>query len=94
MENYFNDVVNRLRIEELDILAHLCQNEADAPFKSIKGTDVMDLVQMSKSKYFRSLDRLKALYFVDFVESGKSQKLFITQYGKEALQKSLEGVIE
>lgn len=94
MDFYFEEVVSQLHVEDLSILAQLQQNDADAKFKAIKNKHLMELTELSEFKYKKSLERLKALQFVDCVHDEQNKKIFITRYGIEALQKSLKGVIE
>ena len=92
--DYFAVVSSRLTLEDLEFLAYLSEIEADAPFKAVKNIDLIDSLPFTKFKYSKISTKLKALYFIDEVTGGRTNKIYITSFGMKALQKSLKGVIE
>lgn len=90
--DYFNAVTTSLMLEELEILALLSEKEADAPFKAIKNSELIELSQFTKFKYSKVINRLQAMKFVDEIKNDRVSKIFITPFGTKALQKSLKGV--
>jgi hypothetical protein len=87
---YFNDVVEKLSIDELSILGVLFDKKANAVFKSVKNKEVIEDTFLTKSKYFTSLSRLSASCLIETVGS-KNDKVYITAYGINALQEQLKG---
>lgn len=87
---YFNEVVEKLSIDELSILGILFDKKANAVFKSVKNKEVIEESFLTKSKYFSSLSRLTASCLVETVGS-KNEKVFITCHGINALQEQLKG---
>jgi predicted transcriptional regulator len=89
--DYFDYVVNRMDIDELSVLGILFDNEATVVFKAIPGKDIMGMANLSKSKFYRLLNRLSSAGFVECSKGLNYSKIYLTQYGVEALEKSLEG---
>lgn len=90
--DYFNAIVKSLRLEELEILAVLSEKDADVPFKAIKNSELIKLVNLTKFKHSKVLNRLQAMQFIDEIKNERASKVFITPFGVKALQKSLKGV--
>lgn len=88
---YFDNVIEKLTIDELSILGELYDKKADAVFKSVKNKDIMTNTKLTKSRYFNSINKLSATCLTETV-GAKNSKVYITEYGINALQKSLEGV--
>jgi predicted transcriptional regulator len=89
--DYFDFVVNRLDIDELGILGILFDKEANAVFKALPTKHTMDLADLSKSKFYRLLNRLSSAGFVECSKGTNYSKIYLTQFGINALEKSLEG---
>lgn len=87
---YFNEVVEKLSIDELSILGVLFDKKANAVFKSIKNKEVIEDTFLTRSKYFNSLSKLTASCLVETVGS-RNDKVYITSYGINALQEQLKG---
>nr|WP_156736402.1 hypothetical protein [Mycobacterium sp. E3298] len=92
MEQYFNDVVESLTIEDIQLLSILFDNDATAAFKSLKSKDVLQITGYSEAVYRRVLNRLTANKFVGVISLNKQHGLYISGYGVSAISKSLSEV--
>ncbi|OAO82604.1 hypothetical protein [Anoxybacillus flavithermus] len=65
--DYFAVVSSRLTLEDLEFLAYLSETKADAPFKAVKNSDLIESLPFTKFTYSKISTKLKALYFIDEV---------------------------
>jgi predicted transcriptional regulator len=89
---YFEHITRRLTIEELEILGRLLEEDATATFKAIKRKDVFEVSGWTLANFRKIMTKLTATALVSMVMGGKEQKVYLTNYGQEALEKSLEEV--
>lgn len=94
MEDYFNHVVNNLGIDEMTILGVLQQMDADKPFKALKRNTLIEGSNLTVANFRKSLTKLEALSMVIVDARNKENLIHITEFGVEALNKNLEGVVE
>lgn len=92
MGNYFNDVVSSLTIDDMNILGILYDKEATAGFKAMINNEVYEMSGLSEATYRRIIYRLAANKFIEIIGVKKQNALYITEYGIQAIMKSLEGV--
>lgn len=92
MTDYFDVVVSDLNIDDLGILGILLDNEAINNFKSLKYQKVLELSNLSKAKFYKTIHRLTANKFIEII-AGKEYKMHITEFGIMAIQKSLNGEV-
>jgi DNA-binding IclR family transcriptional regulator len=92
VEQYFNDVVSSLSLDDMRILSILFDNEASAGFRAMKNIDIQNLSGLSESTYRRCVNRLRANKFIETFIGKKQHSLYVTHYGTQALKISLEGV--
>lgn len=90
MENYFENLVSNLTIEDMVILGFLYDNDSDSAYKSIKRSIVKQETELSVSTFKKALLRLEAIKFIDIDKHSKEHKIFITDYGQTALSKQIE----
>jgi len=90
MNDYFSYILSNLSLNEMKVLGILSDNQANMVFKAMKKKTIQDLSQLSTAKLRKSLDRLEANRFIDFVTSEKEHKIYITEYGQIALNQSLK----
>ncbi|PGQ88324.1 hypothetical protein [Priestia megaterium] len=91
MSDYFEEVMRKLTIEDVGILGWLFHNEATAVFKAIKKSNVADAVNYSTASFRKTLSKLEAIHFVGTVTGAKEHKLYLTEYGQQAVQ---QGILE
>lgn len=94
MDQYFNEVVKSLTIEDTMILGVLKDNEATSKQRSIKVNMVQKMSESTEAKFRKSIDRLTALQFVVPNKDYKEHGLFISHYGLHALQNILTNMGE
>lgn len=90
--DYFKSVVSSLTVDDMNILEILYTKEADAAFKALLNSDVLTHSRLSEATYRRIIYRLEANKFVEIINVKKQNAMYITQYGIEAIIKSVEGV--
>jgi RIO-like serine/threonine protein kinase len=87
--DYFEQITNRLTLDDLEILTHLQDNEATATFKALKNQKLFELSKLSEAKYRKTISKLTSILFVETDTSEREHSLYITTYGLAALRKSL-----
>jgi predicted transcriptional regulator len=92
MEQYFKDVVNSLTYEDISVLSTLYDNDAPSSIKSIKIKEVQEKSGHSEAIYRKIIYRLMASQFIKSTHLNRQQKIFLTEYGITAVNKSLEEV--
>jgi hypothetical protein len=89
LHDYFQQIVNRLTLDDLQVLTHLQDNEATATFKALKNQKLFELSSLSEAKYRKTIAKLASILFVETDSSEREHSLYITQYGLSAIRKSL-----
>jgi predicted transcriptional regulator len=92
VNDYFDHVIRQLSIEEVALLGILSDKDATATFKSMKRSHLFETSEMSLANFRKTMEKLKATSLIEVVTGGKEHKVFLTLYGHQALEKSLEGV--
>lgn len=90
--DYFQNIVNNLTLDDMNVLGILIDNEATATFKSMRKKDIFERSGLSEANYRKVIYRLDAINFIETVIGNKEHMLFITNFGIMAVEKSLEGV--
>jgi len=91
LEQYFYHILSSLTINDMNLLAILYERESDVSFKAITKQELSLISNLTEYKFKKSIHRLEALNFIDVLVDGKQHAVFITRYGKIALEKNLEG---
>jgi folylpolyglutamate synthase/dihydropteroate synthase len=94
LNNYLEHIINQLTIEEVAVLGILKDQDATAVFKSLRRSQLYECSDMSVATFRKTIDKLKATSLVDLVTARKEHKVYLTTYGIQALEKSLQGVRE
>lgn len=89
--DYFNHVVKQLVLEDMTIMGYLLDKDATATFKAIKRGDVSKASEMTEATFRKTINKLQATHFIETVAGGKEHKLYLTIYGQQAINQSLEG---
>jgi RIO-like serine/threonine protein kinase len=92
MEQYFQDVVSSLSLDDMNVLGALFDQDATAGFKAVQNIDVQQKAKLTEATFRKVLYRLIANKFINVVTLTRQHSLYITSYGVEALKKSLEEV--
>lgn len=92
-EHYFQHITSRLTIDEMNIIAVLTDNEATATFKAMKKKDVFELSKLSEANFRKIIYRLDAINFIETVTGNKEHMYYVTSFGLNAIDQSLEGVV-
>lgn len=93
MDSYFNHIVSKLTIDDMNILGILTDNDATATFKAMKKKDIHKRSGLSEANYRKIIYRLDAINFIETVTGGKEHMFYITDFGKSAVERSLEEII-
>jgi len=89
MEQYFDDVVTSLSVDDLSFLGTLFENDATAGYKSIKTNTLQEYTGLTEATYRKVMYRLVANKFINLVALNRQHSLYISQYGLQALSKSI-----
>lgn len=85
VNEYFDHIIKHLTIEEMVILAVLNDMDATAAFKAMKRTEVLEQSKLTIAHFRKSIGKLLSTCLVNVVAGGKEQKVFLSEYGIEAL---------
>lgn len=85
MEDYLSDIISSLSFQEMKILAILSEKESDAPFKAISRQELMHESELSVSVFQKYLERLEVTKTIEVLKDGKKHRIYISKYGKLAL---------
>jgi predicted transcriptional regulator len=89
-EQYIDEIVSYLPLNEIIVLSILHDNEIDAPHKAMKKNDLMQRSKLTESNFRKVIYRLTALRFVLSYTESKEHAYYITKYGSYAITKKLE----
>ena len=89
MESYFENVIRQMTVEEVKVLGHLYEEDANASFKAIARKKVQEVLGLSQVEFRKTIEKLTATQFVDVVQGKREHRIFLTVYGQEALETSL-----
>ncbi|MEM5592776.1 hypothetical protein AAHH67_15405 [Niallia circulans] len=87
---YFQEVVENLVVEDVFLLKHLEERGSDEKYKSVSRKQLyQELYEkqdaMTETIVRKTIHRLEALRFISIINSGKKQKVYITELGLQAL---------
>ena len=88
MSDYFENVVRKLTIEDLSVLGWLLEEDATAVFKAIKRSNVSEAIDLSATSFRKTLGKLEAIDFIGMVTSAKEHKMYLTEFGQQAVTKA------
>lgn len=92
-ENYFQHIVSRLTLDEMDILGVLTDHDATATFKAMRKKEVYEKSGLTEANFRKVIYRLDAINFLETVTGNKEHLYYITNLGLMAVSQSLEGVV-
>lgn len=92
MEEYFHHILKSLTIEDVSILGILYDEDANSKVKAIKSPLLYGRSDTSEAKYRKVIGRLTSLNFIEINSDYKEHSLFITEYGKKALELTIENM--
>jgi hypothetical protein len=92
MKDYFEVVVSSLTIDDMFVLGILLEKEATAAFKALSNHEIMTLAKLTEATYRRIIYRLVANKFIEVISVKKQNALYLTEYGKLAIIRNIEGV--
>lgn len=87
MTSYFDEVVEALTIEDMNLLAVLDREKASKKTAAVSSSRIMEAGNLSESIFRKLSTRLSALRFVEVTATFKENALHLTPYGYSALLK-------
>jgi RIO-like serine/threonine protein kinase len=93
-DNYFEHIVNNLKLDDFGVLGRLYDNDATIPFKAMSKKTVIEQTKMSEANLRKTLYRLEAVDFVRAVTGCKEHKIYLTGYGLLAMQETFQDELE
>jgi predicted transcriptional regulator len=94
MDTYLESISERLSINELMVLGKLKDYQADAKFKSMRRSLLREKSNLTVADFRKVINRLEITNFIELVYGQKEHKIYITEFGKYALSKSLQKIEE
>lgn len=89
MDNYFDEIVQSLTLDDLKILGLLNDFDANIKFKAVKKRNLCEESKLTLANFRKSLYRLEIAKFIEIVTGQKDHRIFITDIGQKALFISL-----
>lgn len=86
LDNYFYNVVTKLKHEDISVLGILVERNATSHFKSVGKQLVMEESGLTEAMFRKAVYHLTALDFIQVVSSSKENLLFLSGYGNAAFQ--------
>jgi len=86
MINYFESLVDNLTIDDIELLNILTSKESNAKFSSKSKQDILEISDLTETKFRKSVIKLEALNFINTSIINRKQMLFVTEYGQKAIQ--------
>lgn len=93
MESYFKHIISRLTFNEISILGILADNDATASFKALKKKTLYKESNLTEANFRKYIYRLDAINFIEAVTGNKEHMYYITNFGLDAIDQSLQGVV-
>jgi hypothetical protein len=93
-DNYFDHIVNRLRLDDIGMLAKLFDEDATVPFKAMSKKTILEELKISEANLRKTIYRLEAVDFVQAVTGIKEHKIYITELGALAIQEQFKEELE
>jgi DNA-binding MarR family transcriptional regulator len=94
MNSYLDEIADSLTINDLSVLGVLTDHKVDAKFKSMKKSRLRELSKLSIADFRKVVHRLEIAKFLEVVTGQKEHRIFITEFGRYAIEKSLEKMNE
>jgi hypothetical protein len=92
LDGYYQHIIRHLTFEDVAVLGVLLDKDATAAFKAIRRNEVYEESELSLANFRKTIGKLTATHMIEVVTGGKEHRIFLTTYGQEALELSLEEV--
>jgi RIO-like serine/threonine protein kinase len=89
--DYFSEIIDGLKQEDLLILNELYTNESTCNYKSITKQTLSESITLSTAIYRKTLGRLETLKLINITTGSKNHSVYLTDYGMEAINLITEG---
>lgn len=86
MDRYFLSIVQRLTLEELEMLNYLTKNEINNRFSAIKKKELQNITNFTEAIFRKIFTRLEALNLIEVVTGSKDHLVYVNEYGENAIQ--------
>lgn len=90
MDDYLDEVIENLTLEDLKVLGELYDKCAFNKFKGLTNKKLSDSTYLTKNAYSSTTNRLFGKCFIDKATDFKTHRIYITNYGVYALERSLK----
>lgn len=84
--NYFEQVISRLSLEEIEILNSLTSQESLSRYTARSKQDLMEKTNLSETLVRKIISRLEAMCFVEVSTGNRRHLVHVTDYGLNAIQ--------
>jgi predicted transcriptional regulator len=85
MDQYFNDILQSLSNDDVEVMTLLDDQKSNTKFKAIKKKYVFELSGLSEALFRKVIYRLQAIRFIEIVYGGKEHKIILTEFGQKAI---------
>lgn len=86
MDRYFQSIVDRLTLDEIELMNYLSKGESNSRLSAKMKRDVFEESKLSEAKFRKIINRLEAMNFIEIVVGSKDHFIFVNEYGQNAIQ--------
>lgn len=85
MDSYFTSIVNRLTLDDIQVLNTLSKQESTNRFSARTKKEILDKSELSEAMFRKCINRLDAIHFIEICTGNKEHLVYITDYGLQAI---------
>lgn len=90
MKTHFLSLIERLTLEEIELLNYLISKEATNRFTAQTKKEIFSVFNLTEAKFRKILCRLEAMNFIEIVAGSRDRFVYANEYGMEVIQKVYE----
>lgn len=86
MYSHFTSLVDRLTLEDMEVLNVLAKQESISRFSAKTKKEIIKETNLGESLLRKTIIRLEAMNFINIVLGNREHLLYVNEYGQEAIQ--------
>jgi hypothetical protein len=90
MDTYFTSIVDRLTLDDIEVLNTLTSKEALNRFSAKTKQEILQHSGLTEAKFRKCIYRLDAINFIEIFTGNREHLIYVTEYGLKAIQYIIE----
>ncbi|MGG1659459.1 hypothetical protein [Brevibacillus sp. NRS-1366] len=90
--DYFNQIVNRLNAQDLEILAYLSNQSATIALNAKNKQEITSFSGFTDGIFRKVISRLETLCLIESIGEGRAYAYYLTDYGVTALNRMVNEI--